>query len=277
MVRVSDAFGNGVPGETVSWSATAGNGTLDPASSDTDASGEAQTTWTLSTGQGVQMATASITAGATVDFTATSAGVATPPVITMISPSAMVEGGTATITGTNFAAQAASNTVLVDGVEAVVTAASTTSLTIQVPTFVCRPARDVEVTVTSAGLAGQPASHPLEPESFLDVADGELTVLNGEDTYCLQLPEDGSGGDYLIGIQSTTEVPTLLTPVRMTATKDPGAAAVPPMVAAAASPGQASSAFNPLADPVVQRMNAHRLEEAALVAMEIERLNSTTQ
>jgi hypothetical protein len=277
VVRVTDAFGNGVSGETVTWSAATGNGTLDPATSDADGSGNAQTFWMLGMSQGVQTATAAIGGGTTVDFTATSAGVATPPVITGISPSAMVEGGSATLTGTNFASQAAGNTVLVDGVAAVVTAASTSSLTIEVPTFVCRPARDVRVSVTAAGLESDPATHPLEPGSFLDLDEGQLAVLNGQDTYCLQLPEDASAGDYLIGVQSVTEVPTLLTPLRVTATKDPSAGAAPPLLAAAASPRSNSRRSDPLIDPAVQRMNAHRVEEARLVAMEIERLNASTQ
>ncbi len=277
VVRVTDAFGNGVPGHTVTWSAAAGNGTLDPTSSDTDGSGNAQTSWTLDLTQGVQTASAAIGGGAVVDFTATSSGVATPPVINSISPGAMVEGGSATLSGTNFAAQAAGNSVLVDGVAATVTAATTTSLTIEVPTFVCRPARDVEVTVTAAGLESDPATHPLEPEAFFELADGQLAVLNGQDTYCLQLPADASGSDYLIGVQSVTEVPTLLTPLRVTATKDPSAAAAPPLLAAAPSQKPYSSLADPMNNPVVQRMNAHRAEEALLVEMEIERLNSVTQ
>jgi len=67
-------------GETVTWSVTAGGGSLDPTSGPTDADGVATTTWTLGTTAGNQTARAALTgaAGSPVSFTASAvAGPAT--------------------------------------------------------------------------------------------------------------------------------------------------------------------------------------------------------
>jgi adhesin/invasin len=46
-VRVADSYGNPVPGVTVAWAASAGNGAVGPATSQTNAQGIAKTRWTL--------------------------------------------------------------------------------------------------------------------------------------------------------------------------------------------------------------------------------------
>ena len=58
-VRVTDSLGNGVQGVTVTWSVTAGGGSITP-SSITDASGFASATRVLGTNVGVDSATASV-------------------------------------------------------------------------------------------------------------------------------------------------------------------------------------------------------------------------
>jgi plastocyanin len=45
--KVADQFGNGVPGVTVTWTVTSGDGTVDPGTSDTDANGVAETELTF--------------------------------------------------------------------------------------------------------------------------------------------------------------------------------------------------------------------------------------
>ena len=79
VVRVTRS-GAGLSGATVSWSVTSGGGTVSPATSTTDASGNASTTWTLGPTAGANMVQASSTGatGSPVTFAAT--GVAdTPP------------------------------------------------------------------------------------------------------------------------------------------------------------------------------------------------------
>src|SRR5574341_1068797 len=78
VVRLSDAFGNPIAGSSVTWAVTAGGGTI-PASSLTNASGEASTTLVLggTAGTGNNVAAASVggVAGSPVSFTASAATV----------------------------------------------------------------------------------------------------------------------------------------------------------------------------------------------------------
>jgi hypothetical protein len=57
---VADAFGNPVPGVTVTWAVTSGGGSIDPTANTTDADGEAAAAWTIG-GLGSQTATATVT------------------------------------------------------------------------------------------------------------------------------------------------------------------------------------------------------------------------
>jgi len=56
VVRVADSYGNPVSGASVSWTPTAGTGTLSPASAATTANGHASTKWTLGAEVGAQSA-----------------------------------------------------------------------------------------------------------------------------------------------------------------------------------------------------------------------------
>lgn len=68
---VEDSFGSPIPGVTVSWSASSG-GTVSPASTVTDAVGEAAASWTVGPASGSQTATATTTPGGfSATFTAT--------------------------------------------------------------------------------------------------------------------------------------------------------------------------------------------------------------
>ncbi len=69
-VRVLDDRGRAMRGVAVSWSVTGGGGTLDPATSTTDAAGMAHASWTLGPGAGTQGASAAVGGLAPVPFTA---------------------------------------------------------------------------------------------------------------------------------------------------------------------------------------------------------------
>ena len=73
-----------------------------------------------------------------------------PPEISSVSPNPMVEGQTVILTGTNFSANAVSNTVTIDNATLPVTAASTTSLTVTIPEG-CGPLRIASLRVTVSG------------------------------------------------------------------------------------------------------------------------------
>jgi VCBS repeat-containing protein len=71
VVKVADGSGNPVSGATVTWTVTAGGGAPNPASSTTDANGQAATTWTLGATPGANTLDASVAGVGTVTFTAT--------------------------------------------------------------------------------------------------------------------------------------------------------------------------------------------------------------
>jgi len=75
VVKVRDAFGNGVSGRTVTFTPTAGHGTFSPTSVVSDDEGLASAAWTLGDGVGNRGATASVAGVGTVLISA----VATPP------------------------------------------------------------------------------------------------------------------------------------------------------------------------------------------------------
>jgi hypothetical protein len=72
-VKVADRYGNGLPGMTVTWSVTAGAGSINPATSTTSASGTTSTAWTLGPTAGPQSAraTTAIISNGGVTFDAT--------------------------------------------------------------------------------------------------------------------------------------------------------------------------------------------------------------
>ncbi len=93
VVRITDAFGNGVPGFAVNWAITTGAGTLSAASSATNATGVASNTLTLSNTAGgvVVSATASGITGSPQQFAATALAGA----VTQLAYTLNTGGGTA--------------------------------------------------------------------------------------------------------------------------------------------------------------------------------------
>jgi hypothetical protein len=81
VVQVNDATGHAVAGVTVGFAATAGSGSTGSASATTNASGQAQTTWTLGQTTGTQTARATVGALPVLSFTATATGSTTPPTL----------------------------------------------------------------------------------------------------------------------------------------------------------------------------------------------------
>ena len=135
--------------------------------------------------------------------------------ITSVTPDTLIEGMAATIVGTGFSPVAAENTVTIDGIRATVTAATETSLDIgEVPASDCKPRRTVSVSVTVAGSTTS-ATHPVRPAAFFDLAVGEQVVLQDPTAYCLQFDADVSIEEYVIGLQSTAETPSSVTPARL--------------------------------------------------------------
>src|SRR5688572_5621453 len=145
-----DANGNTLTGRPVDWS------TSDPAVASVSNAG-------LVTG--LTAGTVTITGTSegrtgSVQITVTSTNPADAPQIASITPSTIIEGQAATITGTKFGASVAANVVRVGGVAASVTSATATSLQIVVPKLNCKPAQNINLDVTVAGATSAPKAHP---------------------------------------------------------------------------------------------------------------------
>ena len=154
-----------------------------------------------------------------------------PPVfVTSVSPNPLVEGQAASITGAGFSSIAVENTVTVDGVTAVVTQATSTSLNIVVPTFDCLPTRSVGVQVTVATESSNVSNTTASPASFLAMAVGVQVILETPSGFCMQFDEGAGAERYIFGVQSVSDVAATLTPVRVSSTI-PGAAPVSPQLA----------------------------------------------
>jgi hypothetical protein len=125
--------------------------------------------------------------------------------ITSIAPSALLRPGASyVVTGTNFAASAANNIVLVDGVAATVTAATTTQLGITLPTagFNCDPTHSVFLQINANGqIGGGPAT--IQTANARTLAVGYSVVISTQsEVRCNELAL--SGGKYLLSIYNAT-------------------------------------------------------------------------
>jgi len=210
VARVVDAFGNGVPDETIVWETD--DGSLNASTTTTGPNGTSGVRWTLADREGDQTARAIWNGQDTAVFRAVAIQA---PTITGITPDTLIEGQTATINGTNFAADPASNSVLIDGVSATVTGGSTTQLTVVVPSFSCQPARGASVTVTTAAVQSAPFTHPVRSADILSLAVGQQQILKGQSSYCFQIPANAAADGYLFAVQSTGEDPNRTTSVRI--------------------------------------------------------------
>ena len=135
--------------------------------------------------------------------------------ISQVEPTVLLEGAAATIRGSGFSSIRGNNTVLIDGLRATVTAASLTSLSVVVPYSDCLPPRraQLSVTVLSVSDARTIGVTPRTPED-LALPLGFYAYTHAGNG-CLYLPGDASGGEYIIGVVSTSEVPSSLTSVTM--------------------------------------------------------------
>lgn len=189
------------------------------------------------------------------------------PVLTGVSPAPLVEGQPATLTGSNFRPNPAENRVTVGGVAATVTGAGATELHIVVPSFDCQPARSVALQVSVEGRGSNIVSHPVSPAGFTTVAPGQQLLLQDAARFCLQFGPATGTENYLIAVQSTSEVITSLTPIQVTAVA--AGAPTAPVLAEARPPVARASFASPRAAAL---LGAHRRAELALRNWERRRL-----
>ncbi|HSU15119.1 IPT/TIG domain-containing protein [Longimicrobium sp.] len=151
------------------------------------------------------------------------------PQVTSVSPSPLVPGATATLTGINFNATPGSNTVSIGGRAASVTGGDATSLQVTVP---CTASGNVAVNVTANGMRGADRTHPLQvAQRTLGV--GEAVVLtSSSESQCNELAATGTAARYVVTVFSVNASPSSNAPFQFSADGDAPAAAAPAAVRA---------------------------------------------
>ncbi|HET7563703.1 MAG TPA: Ig-like domain-containing protein [Gemmatimonadaceae bacterium] len=216
VVVARDALGNPTSGAQVGWTVE-GGGSLSATSTVTDSDGTSSVTWTL--GAGTNRAHAKLASLSATPLTFTASFTSTGAVVlTSVSPATLVEGQSATLTGSGFSATVANDAVFIDGVGATVTSASATSLTVTVPTYDCRPPRSVDVRVAVSGDNSNTVSDALTPvASTLNLPVGQQLILQDPAGFCVQFAETSAPETYLVGVQSVSELVSSMTPVALSA------------------------------------------------------------
>ena len=181
----------------------------------------------VSVGSAVVTVTASDPGGLSAQFSfrvTVQPGTQTEVVISGVEPGVLVEGGSATITGSGFSASATQNQVTVGGLAARVTAANPTTLSIEVPWSDCLPPRRDELRVT-VGNRSDVQTVGVTPRTQEDMELQQGWYRYSYSGYgCIYLPADVAGGEYLIGVVSSSEDAATLASVTLTGT--PGDATV---------------------------------------------------
>ena len=139
---------------------------------------------------------------ATVKVTVTCVG----PAITSVSPSPLVPGASATLTGRSFSPTVADNTVTIGGASATVTSATVNTLTVTVPCVATDDTIAVKATVN--GTDTNTFDHPLQvTQRALGV--GEATIIgNASEVGCNEITSAGGTARYVIAAYNTSTNPT---------------------------------------------------------------------
>jgi hypothetical protein len=149
------------------------------------------------------------------------------PAITGTPSTILVPDGTGGITGTNFGATSSENQVLVNGVPAAITAASSTSITFTVPSrsqLPCTATGPVPIAVIVAGDTAT-ATVQLRVATSRTLAVGEYQLFDTEsDLLCNEYT--GTGGKYIITAFNFASSPAVRTSFKLTGTSTTGVAAI---------------------------------------------------
>ena len=129
------------------------------------------------------------------------------PFVGSASASLLTPGISILLVGQNFSSTPSQNFVTVDGVNATVTAASTTQLTVNVPplsNFPCEATHNANVVVRVGNQSGT-LQVPLQVATQRSLALGQsLILLNQGDVRCNELAQ--AGGRYIVSVFNTSTV-----------------------------------------------------------------------
>jgi len=144
------------------------------------------------------------------------------PQVTSVSPSPLVPGAAATLTGINFNATPGSNAVSIGGVAATVTGGSATTLNVTVP---CTSSGSVPVQVTQGGMKGGAYSHPLQVAQRTVGVGQAYIATSAAESFCNELPSVNGSARYIVSVFSDNTSPSSNSPLQFSA--DNGDAAGP--------------------------------------------------
>jgi len=154
------------------------------------------------------------------------------PQITAISPATLIPGAAATITGYNFNATPASNTVAIGGVAATITGGvGTTQLNVTVP---CTSSGTVPVEVTQGGLKGAAYGQPLQVTQRTVPVGQSVVLTSSAASACNELTSAGGTARYVVAVFSANTSPASNSPFQLSADGAPADAATGPLASRSA-------------------------------------------
>ena len=134
------------------------------------------------------------------------------PQITVISPNPLVPGTSATITGSNFNSTFASNTVLIGGRAATVTAGNATQLTVTVP---CTASGVRSISVATGGMRGADYLQTVSVTQHALGAGESFVLTTSSDSYCNELASANAAARYVVAVFSANTIPTANNPFQL--------------------------------------------------------------
>ncbi len=162
------------------------------------------------------------------------------PVLHGITPELLAPGVEAVVTGAHFGAVRTRNRVFFGADEAQVLEASETRLRVRLASWTCHPEGPIEVRVEVDGRSGETRSHPFSPGEPIVLNPGEQRRIASPAARCLVLPASTQVSEYLIGVQSTTQLTGPRTLVRLRGVGEPAPGGI---ARAESGPGTAAGRF----------------------------------
>jgi len=188
------------------------------------------------------------------------------PQVTAVSPATLVPGTTATLTGFNFHATPASNTVTIGGVAATVTGGTTTQLQVTVP---CVSSGSVPVQVAASGRTGSALAHPLQVAQRPLAVGQAAIVATAAEVGCNEIPASGGAAKYVVSVYNTSTTPTSAAAFQLSAdgTEPAAPAAADTRASASRIPTMGATGL----DGMMEAARLQRADDAHLRVLEMNR------
>lgn len=149
------------------------------------------------------------------------------PVITSVTPAELVAGGIATLHGNGFTATPSADTIGVEGISTIATAATDSTITFQLPAgsaFTCDSTHNTELVVSSGGRYVSTIT-PFTPATTVSIGAGTNgpVTLTLDQARCVEVNQT-TGRDFVVTVTNTGSDPTQTVAVQAGQTVLPHAA-----------------------------------------------------